>query len=174
MIQGGKKVIPFARPKPPGPPPPQKITGPITVTPKEPLLPPPVVTSGGELADRVRRGTVIFQQFCMVCHGEDGTGNIQRANLPPIPNFKDPAWHKTKQDAELLVSILNGKNTLMPPNVDRISRDEARDVLAYIRAFLPPRRDITVTESDFDRAFRQLLGQWNELEKELQKTEPGP
>jgi mono/diheme cytochrome c family protein len=180
-FKGGKKVIPFARPKPPGPPPPEKITGPITVPGKpfkefkEVVVPDPVLAATGELADRVRRGAVIFRQFCMVCHGEDGTGNIQRANLPPIPNFKDPAWQKTKQDPELMASILNGKNTLMPANSDRISRDEAKDALAFIRAFGPPTAVSSGgprTESDFDRAIRRLMRQYDELEKELQKTNP--
>jgi len=182
-FKGGKKVIPLARVKAPGPPPPEKITGPITVpvvpgvpvAPKEPAVPEPGLAPTGELAERVRRGGIIFDQFCKVCHGEDGTGNVQRANFPPIPNFRDPGWHKTKQDPELLASILNGKGTLMPANGDKITRDEARDVVALIRSFGPRTQQMQmqtggVTESGFDRAFRQLQRQYEELEKELQKA----
>jgi mono/diheme cytochrome c family protein len=96
-----------------------------------------------------------------------------RASMPPIPNFTDSAWQTEKSDSQLLVSILEGRGTLMPANNGRITRDQARDLVAYVRAF-GPRVAVSpgaaLTESDFDRAFRQLQRQYDELEKELQKS----
>jgi mono/diheme cytochrome c family protein len=173
------QVIPLATPKSFGPPPSEEVAKlPPDVTPPPDVKPPPGVkppldfkdlAPSRELADRIRAGGVIFRQLCMVCHGEDGTGNIQRANLPPIPNFKDPAWQKQKTEAEMRVSILEGKGTLMPANSGRITREQARDLVAFIRAFGPPIVG-PPPDTDFERAFIQLQKQFEALERELKKT----
>jgi mono/diheme cytochrome c family protein len=179
-FQGGKQVIPLATPKPPGPPPPEKVAEIVPPDlkgiPDLKEVPTPVVVPSGELAARIRAGEVIFRQLCMVCHGEDGTGNIQRANLPPIPNFTDPGWHKSKSDFELLASILNGKGTLMPANSERVTREQARDLVAYIRgAFGPPTViEAPHTDSDFERLYRNLQKQWDALEKALKELKDKP
>jgi mono/diheme cytochrome c family protein len=179
-FQGGKSVIPLARPKAFGPPPPEKITQrPQDIKPvpfhEEELKPLPVPPD--EWRDRARRGGVIFGQFCYVCHDHDGTGNVQRANFPPIPNFKDPDWQKTKTDAELVTSILEGKGTLMPANGDRITRDEAKDLVAYIRSFgpAPPPAAEAPPDTEFWRRWQELRRQYDELERQLQalKEKPG-
>jgi hypothetical protein len=95
-----------------------------------------------------------------------------RASLPPIPDFTRPAFHKEHTDAQLLVSILDGKGTLMPANRGRITPDQARAVAAYVRAFGPikPAAPPTiVSETDSDKAFKDLERQWNEYQKELLK-----
>jgi mono/diheme cytochrome c family protein len=172
-FKGGKKVIPLATPKSFGPPPPEKITRPLPDIKPMPLPgaeSKPLPVPSGEWRDRARRGGLLFGQYCYVCHGEDGTGNIQRANFPPIPDFTRPDWQKTKQDAELLASILDGKGDLMPAHADRLSRDEGRDLVAFVRAFGPERpAEAPVADTQFDRSFRQLWQQYEELEKELQK-----
>jgi serine protease inhibitor len=89
------------------------------------------------MAVRIRTGAVLFRQYCFVCHGEDGTGSKIRPILPPIPNFKDPAWHKTKQDSELLASILNGKNAYMPSHSGRVTQEQAGCLVVFVRAFEP-------------------------------------
>jgi mono/diheme cytochrome c family protein len=177
-FEGGKQVIPLASPKPPGPPPPDKLTGTVTIPPipipKEPVGPPPLVAPSGELAARIRIGGSLFRQFCIVCHGADGTGNTIRVSMPPIPDFTNPGWHQKNSDAQLLASILNGKGTLMPANSGRITEDQARDLVAYVRAFGPgtalkdPGKG-PVTDAQFEKAFRQLQQQWDALETELQK-----
>jgi mono/diheme cytochrome c family protein len=173
------KVIPLATPKPVGARPPvtaikeiKYIEDVFSLKDLKKAVPVP----SGELEARIRMGGVTFSQFCILCHGEDGTGNIQRANLPPIPNFTDRVWQKTKQNAELLTSILYGKGTLMPAHSDRITNDQARSLVAYVRAFGPEKQTpAPIAESDFERRFRQLWRQSEELEKELQKwtNEPG-
>jgi mono/diheme cytochrome c family protein len=180
---GGKKVIPLAPPKPAGPPPPEgvaKLPPDIKdlITPKKDLPSPddikkPLPAPSGELAARIRVGAGIFQQFCLVCHGPDGTGAIARAAMPPIPNFTNRTWQRSRTDAQLLVSILEGKGTLMPPNNMRITSGQARNVLAYIRAFAPgsvaPRPG--ATDDQFEKSLRRLQRQYEELEQQLKKME---
>jgi mono/diheme cytochrome c family protein len=177
-FNGGKKVIPLAAPKPAGPPPPEGV---VKLPPdiKESLPPrtilidedvrKPLPAPSGELAAQIRVGASIFQQFCLVCHGPDGTGNMVRAAMPPIPDFTNRGWHKTKTDAELTVSILEGKGTLMPANNTRISREQARSLVAYIRSFGGIRSDPrpVATDAQFEKSLRQLQRQWDELERQL-------
>jgi hypothetical protein len=95
-----------------------------------------------------------------------------RASMPPIPNFTSEAFQRDHSDAQIRVSILEGKGTLMPANRGRVTEDQASDLVAYIRAFGPKEfvaKSLT-SDTDFEKAYRQLEQQWNELEKELQKT----
>jgi mono/diheme cytochrome c family protein len=152
------------------------ITG--TTEARKPEVSLPLVAPSGELAARIRIGSNLFQQYCIICHGPDGTGRIMRGSMPVIPDFTSPAWHKSKEDAGLLASILNGKGTLMPANSGRITEEQARDLVAFIRAFGPARPigQGPVTDTQFEKSFRQLQQQWEALEKELQKlkTKPAP
>jgi mono/diheme cytochrome c family protein len=184
-FQGGKQVIPLAAPQPPGPPPPEGTTTildvvktPSGAAPAVPLdfskpagdLSKPAPTPSGELAARIRTGSVIFSQFCLVCHGPDGTGRIIRPAMPPIPDFTNPRWQIEKKDSELLLSVLEGKGTLMPPNNMRVTRDQARDLVAFIRSFGPARPiEESTSDTEFDRSVRRLQTQFEQLESELKK-----
>ena len=130
----------------------------------------PAPTPSGELAARIRTGSVIFSQFCLVCHSPDGTGRLVRVAMPPIPDFTNAEWQRSKQDSELLVSILEGKGKLMPPNNSRVTRDQARDLVAFIRSFGPAQpMQAALTDSDFDKSVRRLQQQFEQLESELKK-----
>jgi mono/diheme cytochrome c family protein len=179
-FRGGKKVIPLAPPKPAGPPPPEGV-GKLPPDFKEDLPPAPPSTPddlkkplpapSGELAAQIRVGAALYQQFCLVCHSPGGTGNLARANMPPIPDFTNRSWHKGRTDAELVASILNGKGTLMPPNSTRISREQARYLVAYIRSFAGIRSEPApvVTDAEFEKTLKQLQKQYDELEKRLKE-----
>ena len=94
-----------------------------------------------------------------------------RPTLPPIPDFTSPSFHKEHSDAQLLVSILEGKGTLMPANRGRVTEDQARALVAYVRTFGPsklPASRPRVSDSEFVKSFSQLEQQWNELQKELE------
>jgi hypothetical protein len=96
-----------------------------------------------------------------------------RPVLPPIPDFTNPAFHKERSNAQLRVSILDGKGTLMPANRGRITDEQAGDLVAYVRAFGPQtsasRPVAASSQTDFEKSFRQLEQQWIALQKELEK-----
>jgi mono/diheme cytochrome c family protein len=179
-FQGGKQVVPVEAPKLPGPPAPPKITAPSAIL-ATPLpkgqesgvrMEAPLVASSEDTAARIRIGANIFRQYCFVCHGVDGKGTAMRPVLPPIPDFTNPAFHKEHSDAQLMISILDGKGTLMPANRGRVTEEEARDLVAFVRAFGPATfvaAKAQPSDSAFEKSYRQLEAQWNELEKELQK-----
>jgi mono/diheme cytochrome c family protein len=183
-FQGGKQVIPLETAKAPGPPAPAVVKAPSAIIaapstgapridlPKASLE--PLVAPSEDTAARIRIGATIFQQYCIVCHGPDGTGSIMRAAMPPIPNFTTASFHNDHSDAQIQVSILDGKGTLMPANRGRVTEEQAADLVAYIRAFAPglarTKVATSTSASDFEKAYRQLEDQWNALESELQKT----
>lgn len=84
------------------------------------------------------RGT-IYQQHCLRCHGQagDGLGPDARSLIVPPENLQSPR-SRSKTDRELMLSISQG--VLFSPMHgwrDRLSEQEMRDVLSYIRSFAP-------------------------------------
>jgi hypothetical protein len=70
------------------------------------------------------------------CHGSDGTGSPARDRLPEIPDFTKSSWQARRSDAQLLASILDGKDE-MPSWRDKIGEEQARSLVAHVRAFAP-------------------------------------
>jgi quinol-cytochrome oxidoreductase complex cytochrome b subunit len=153
---------------PPGP------KEPVVVSPKEPPKPPP---SPEPSPERVRLATVFYRQYCLTCHGPTGQGSEMRASMPTIPDFTNRAWQEGHSNPELGVSVLDGKGTLMPAFRGRVSEEQARDLVAYVRAFGPVGKGPEpppVAAGEFEEQFRKLEEQWNALQKELKETAPPP
>jgi mono/diheme cytochrome c family protein len=121
------------------------------------------------LAARLRSAGVLFREYCIVCHGPDGTGMAtMRPALPTLPDFTKTSFRDQHSDPQLLISILDGKGTLMPANRGRVSESQARDLVAYIRAFAPPVAGAgSETPNDFQTQFEQLQRQWEALERDI-------
>ena len=74
---------------------------------------------------------------CTRCHDADGSGRSSRDRLGEIPDFNNHKWQASRTDAALLVSILDGKGSHMPSYQGKIGDDEARALVASVRAFNP-------------------------------------
>ena len=87
----------------------------------------------------IKSGEKIFQQHCAGCHGTTGDGlgpDIKELIVPPA-NFLAPKT-RARTDRELYLAIKQG--VLFSPMhgwADRLSEQEIRDVLNYIRTFAP-------------------------------------
>jgi mono/diheme cytochrome c family protein len=138
------------------------------------VIPEPVATD--DVGPRLRAGANIFRQYCMVCHGPDGKGSLVRQAMPPIPDFTTETFHLQHTDAQIRVSILDGKGTLMPANRGRITDEQARDLVPYIRSFGPASFAVkpSSTDKEFDKAVTDLEKQLDELHKEMQKVKGKP
>lgn len=77
------------------------------------------------------KGKRIFTRYCAGCHGPEGKGDGYLLLGPEPANFTRPAT-KTKSDAALLQTIHEGKPN-MPSWKTRLSEEQSRAVLAYIR-----------------------------------------
>ena len=127
------------------------------------------------MAARANRG--LLQPRCARCHGEDGTGGPARDNLSEIPDFSNHKWQTTRTDAQLLVSILDGKGKHMPAYRDKVSEKEARDMVARIRDLDPAqevRRVDAPADNDFERRFNDLQEELEGLKKRFRELSDAP
>jgi mono/diheme cytochrome c family protein len=84
-------------------------------------------SNGGHAA----RGKALYERHCAACHGAEGKGDGYKLLGPDPANFTSPSI-KGKSDADLLKTIHEGKPN-MPSWKVRLSDQQSRDVLAYIR-----------------------------------------
>jgi mono/diheme cytochrome c family protein len=112
-------------------------------------------------------GARLFGRFCAKCHSSDGRGTTARQRMPGIPNFTLLAWQGKRSDAQLLVSVLDGKGSEMPSFREKLSRAQARDVLTHVRSFAPVRpAPAPPPASDFEARFKQLTAELEKLRKQ--------
>jgi mono/diheme cytochrome c family protein len=130
-------------------------------------------------APRIRVGQTIFRGVCITCHGPDGTGSqYRRLGMPLIPDFTSEAFQADKQrnDVRLRVSILDGRGPIMQANRGRVTEEQARDLVAYIRTFGPggPPVNPGSPDAEFSAAVRRLEKQLDDLHKQLQDVKGKP
>ena len=88
-----------------------------------------------------QNGAVVYQQHCLRCHGTKGDGRGPDAKTLSIkpPSFLSPG-SRSQTDMSLLSTIVWG--TVYSPMHgwwDRLTSQETRDVVAYIRRLAPYR-----------------------------------
>jgi mono/diheme cytochrome c family protein len=126
----------------------------------------------------------LFCKRCESCHGKDGSGRKMRENFSTIPDFRSGEWQQKRKDSQLLVSILDGKGTNMPAFEAKITKDQARQLVTYVRSFGPkrpkpsrasrpfgPTRATSATrfEADFLERFQQLQEEFDRIDQELRR-----
>jgi mono/diheme cytochrome c family protein len=128
-------------------------------------------------AEKRRMAGGIFNTNCIPCHGPDGRGTLVRPAMPPIPDFTSPDWQASRSSTQLASSILEGKGTFMPPWNGKLNREQARDLVLYVRSFGGPAMLAAETEGEapgepsrveFHKRIRSLRQQFDELEKQSQ------
>lgn len=108
----------------------------------------------------------LFLWRCARCHDEDGTGSVLRSTIGGLPNFADLPWQRQRSDAQLVVTILEGKGTRMPAFGGRLSRAEARALVGHIRNLAPdPMVDTGEPARDFQTQFQALQEEFERLRK---------
>lgn len=86
-------------------------------------------------------GKKLFKTYCVACHGSVGQGEfnwMHRDRAAPPLNSTGHAWHH--EDAQLVDMILNKPlpDSKMPAWSTVIKRDDALDVVAYIKTLWSP------------------------------------
>lgn len=84
----------------------------------------------------VEQGEELYQANCQSCHGGATGGSLK--DIPPPHNAKGHTWHHP--DQLLIDMVLNGINfsaeeQKMPAFKDRLSREEVKAILAYIKTW---------------------------------------
>jgi quinol-cytochrome oxidoreductase complex cytochrome b subunit/mono/diheme cytochrome c family protein len=131
-------------------------------------------------AAQVRVATGLYRQYCLICHGNNGRGLAElKPKMPTLPDFTNRRWQEGVSDPQLAASILEGKGTLMPAAQGRVTDDQAKALVAYIRAFGPARpkpKDEAkgAVPGKFEQDFHKLEEEWAELQKRLKELKGKP
>jgi mono/diheme cytochrome c family protein len=80
-----------------------------------------------------------YTKHCAKCHGPDGRGQTKMGKQSGAKDYTDPKVQAELDDAKAHKSIkegqqVNGKEA-MKPFADKLSDDEIKDLIAYMRAF---------------------------------------
>jgi ubiquinol-cytochrome c reductase cytochrome b subunit len=174
QFRGGKQVVkgepqqPIVRPPPEVP----RIVPSPQTQPQKKSAP---ARPSAAMARRMRVATGLFRNYCLVCHGAKGTGTEIKRSMPTLPDFTRREWQEGVNDPQLMASVLNGKGAWMPAFRGRLSDRQASDLVAYVRAFGPRRPEREETPAtEFEKRFRELQEEWNELEKQLKELSRAP
>jgi cytochrome c oxidase cbb3-type subunit 3 len=71
-------------------------------------------------------GRRLFGQNCAMCHGSDARGAYG------FPNLTDPEWQWGGGHENILASINNGRQAVMPPWADALGEDGVNEVTEYV------------------------------------------
>jgi cytochrome c6 len=80
----------------------------------------------------------IYENQCRKCHELDGKGTKRGKGLG-VPDFTDPEWQASVTDEQLVNSITKGKKK-MPKQEGRLSPEEIKAMVKYIRFFGPKKK----------------------------------
>jgi cytochrome c6 len=78
-------------------------------------------------------GKMTFEANCSICHDEDGSGDTPIGMSLGIPDLRSDEVQKLSDD-ELIAIVTNGKDP-MPSFKDKLTADEIKGVIAYVRTF---------------------------------------
>jgi len=84
--------------------------------------------------DAMAAGGALFKQYCVACHGADGAGNP----LLGAPALNDSSWSYGGERADVIQSIANGRNGVMPAFGERLDETQVRLLAAWLQAGARP------------------------------------
>ena len=79
-------------------------------------------------------GKQLFASTCARCHGENGTGGLAAEAGPAPRNFHDADFQRSRTDAQLRATIVNGKGGAMPSFGSAFNDTELTALVEQVRA----------------------------------------
>jgi cytochrome c553 len=80
-----------------------------------------------------------FDKNCAGCHGKDGKGDTKLGQKLEVRDYTDPKVQATLKDPEMTKAIKEGlkkgDKTLMKPYAEKLSDDEIKALVKYMRDF---------------------------------------
>src|SRR5580698_9777981 len=74
----------------------------------------------------------LYKSKCAACHGPDGTGNVPTGKALGVTDLTSGDVQK-QTDAQLTDSIANGKGKKMPAYKGKVTDDQIKGLLGYLR-----------------------------------------
>ncbi len=74
------------------------------------------------------KGKKVFETTCSACHGQEGKGN----KLLGAPDLTNGKWLYGSSQAQVMYTIRNGRNGIMPPWKDILGEEKVHLVSAYV------------------------------------------
>ena len=75
-------------------------------------------------------GGALFQQYCSACHGPTGSGQAMLG----APALNDETWLYGSDRAQVILSIAQGRNGVMPAFGSRLDDTQIRLLAAWLSA----------------------------------------
>ena len=114
---------------------------------------------------------ILYQRYCVSCHGEDGRSGPLRPEVRSAPDFTSAAWHEGRGIQRVRISILEGRGNRMPSFQGRLSEAEAGRLAEFVRSFSgAPSPSAVEARDEFDRQFRDLMRELDELKQRYHAT----
>lgn len=76
----------------------------------------------------------IYTKRCIICHGEDGSGQTDLGSGLGASDFSDKAVQEGITDEQIVEQIANGSDKMFPFK-DKLSEEEMHALVPIIRAF---------------------------------------
>lgn len=76
----------------------------------------------------------IYAAKCAKCHGSDGAG-VEKYKKKGVKDFTDAKWQKSRSDAQFTASINKGKGEVMPAWSAKLSAEEIKALVGFVRSF---------------------------------------
>ncbi len=85
----------------------------------------------------LKRGRILFENHCALCHGEDGMGYTDYLDFLPVPpaDLTTGVFRYGTRDGDLFKVIRNGTENGMEAFNDKLSADDIWYTVNYIRRF---------------------------------------
>ncbi len=80
-------------------------------------------------------GQELYAKHCVLCHGEDGTGQTDLGSGLGARDFNDKAFQDGITDEQIAEQIANGTEEKMFPFKDKLSEEEMQALVPIIRGF---------------------------------------
>jgi mono/diheme cytochrome c family protein len=81
---------------------------------------------------RAQDAAALYKSKCSACHAPDGTGNVPTGKALGVTDLTSADVQK-QTDAQLTDSIANGKGKKMPAYKGKVTDDQIKGLVGYIR-----------------------------------------
>jgi len=104
------------------------------VAPTQPVAPPPVPSAAPLSVADLAQSSTLYRKNCQSCHLPSGVGEHHHKK-DGIPDFTDSSWKASANPETLFAWVKNGKGSVMPSFGKKLTDDEIRLLVRYVRAF---------------------------------------